>query len=132
MCSGVETRENVCQLSGWMKLRDDSIKSKIKMIDVKPKSLKIIETKNPLPSEMSLFVLLGELRWRMIKCKNTIPNETIAKRKWITVKRLNDHEETVWPPNKNPTTSLPKSGITVKRFKITNAAQKLILPETKT
>lgn len=132
MCSGVEMREKFCQLSGWMKVLEDSIKINTKIIAVKPKSLKITEIKKLLPSAMSLPCLLGELRWRITKCARTTAREIIAKRKWITVNLRNDQDETVVPPRRKETISLPKRGTTVKRFKITKAAQKLILPETKT
>ena len=57
---------------------------------------------------------------------------TTASTKWSAVNRRNDQDVTVAEPKTNPTTSSPRIGSTVNKFKITRAAQQDIFPETTT
>ena len=67
-----------------------------------------------------------------IRCKTTTASATTARRKWMSENRRIDHEFTVGPESIVKTNSSPISGITVKIFRITRAAQKDMLPETRT
>ena len=48
---------------------------------------------------------------------------TTANAKWRAVNLRRDHDVTVAEPKTNPTISSPKIGNTVRRFRITRAAQ---------
>ena len=132
MCVGVRSLENPFQLSGWTRVLTESRVMKPTISSVIARSFARISPRKLDPSATSLEEKDGDCRcsstmWIAIKrTANT------ANAKWRAVKRRKDQEVTVADPNTNPTTSSPKIGSTVNKFKITSAAQYDIFPETTT
>ena len=84
------------------------------------------------PSHMSVEEKDGDCR-----CSSTMwiairMTAITAIAKWRAVKRRKDQDVTVADPRTKPTTSSPRIGSTVNKFKITRAAQYDMFPETTT
>jgi len=132
MCVGVTSRENPPQLSGCTRDFTESANTKLKIRNVIARSFtkisaKVSELSAISPEFLEGACLCNKITWIPI---NAIA--TTANRKCKTVNLRIDHEVTVALARTQATTSSPRNGTTLAKFRITKAAQYDIFPDTTT
>jgi hypothetical protein len=132
MWVGVTSLENPHQLSGCTRVLTTSAKTNPVIRKVIAKSLARIKVKVSELSAISTEVRAGAWRCSKITWHPTRARARIAKRKCKTVNLRIDQDVTVADARIHATISSPRNGTTDAKFKITNAAQYDIFPETTT
>ena len=132
ICSGVASVSKTPQLSGW--IRDHNIKEKIhkRKYNTLWVSFNKINTSCPTPSFARCPQDDGSVRCRINMCKITKSKLTIPSIKCKVANLRIPKSESVAEPRSVFMMVLETRGSTDIKFNITIAAQKLILPETKT
>lgn len=132
MCVGVTNLEKLFQLSGCTNSLVAGRKTRTNTSNVNARSFASIPVRYSPPSATSDADMDGDWRWSSTRWMAISTKHTIPRRKCNTVNLRNDQEVTVALPNTHPTASSPRYGTTVRRFRITRAAQYDMFPDTTT